>query len=57
MKAYNSVYKYDFLYISETFLNFSFESNDKDLVIEGYNLIQSDHPSNVKRGGVCVYYK
>ena len=57
MKAYNSVYKYDFLCISETFLNSSFESNVKDLMIEGYNLIRSDHPSNTKRGGACIYYK
>ena len=26
-------------------------------MIEGYNLIRSDHPSNVKRVGVCIYYK
>ena len=57
LKAYNSVYKYDFLCVSETFLNSSFESNDKDLMIEGYNLIQSDHPSNTKRGCVCIYYE
>ena len=57
LKAYNTVYKYDFLCVSETFLNFSFESSDKDLMIEGYNLIRSDHPSNTKRGGVCIYYK
>ena len=23
----------------------------------GYNLVREDHPSNIKRGGVCVYYK
>ena len=23
----------------------------------GYNLFREDHPSNSKRGGVCVYYK
>ena len=57
MKAYNSVYKYDFLCASENFLNSSFESNDKDLMIEGYNFIRSDHPINTKRGGVCIYYK
>ena len=57
MKTYNSVYTYNFVCVSETFLNSSFESNDKDLMIEGYNLIQSDHPSNTKRGGVCIYYK
>ena len=26
-------------------------------MIEGYNLIQSGHPSNTKRGGVYIYYK
>ena len=46
LKAYNSVYIYDFLCVSETFLESSFESNDNDLMIEGYNLIRSDHPSN-----------
>ena len=57
LKAYNSVYKYDFLCISENFLNSSFESNYKDLIIEAYNLIQSDRPNNTKRGGSCIYYK
>ena len=39
LKAYKSVYKYDFLSVCETFLNSSFESNDKDFMIVGYNLI------------------
>ena len=26
-------------------------------MIEGYTLIRSDHPSNTKKGGVCIYYK
>ena len=26
-------------------------------MMEGYNLIQSDHPSNTERVGVCIYYK
>ena len=26
------------------------------MAISGYNLIRSDHPSNNKRGGVCIYY-
>ena len=57
LKAYNSTYKYDFVCISETFLNSSFEPDDKDLMLDGYNLIRSDHPSNTKKGGVCIYYK
>ena len=27
------------------------------VIIKGYNLIRSDHPSNIKRGGVCINYK
>ena len=57
LKAYNSIYKYDFICISETFLDSSFESDDKNLMLEGYNLIRSDHPSNIKRGGLCICYK
>ena len=25
--------------------------------IEGYSLVRTDHPDNIKRGGVCIYYK
>ena len=57
MKGYNFVHKYDFLCVSEICFNSPFESNDKDIMIEGYNLIRSDHPSNTKRSGACIYYK
>ena len=54
-KAYNSIYKYDFICLSETYLDSSIPDNLID--IEGYKLIQADHPDNIKRGGVCIYYK
>ena len=41
----------------ETFLNSSIETNDDRISIDGYNLIRADHPSDSKRGGVCIYYK
>ena len=41
----------------ETYLDSSTTSDDDNLAISGYNLICSDHPSNSKRGGVCIYYK
>ena len=40
-----------------TYLDSSFPSNDEKFVIQGYNLARCDHPSNSKRGGVCIYYK
>ena len=27
------------------------------ILIDGYNLIRSDYPSDSKKGGVCIYYK
>ena len=41
----------------ETFLDSSFSSDLKELIINGFSLIRSDHPSDCKRGGVCVYYR
>ena len=55
LKAYISTYKHDFICLSETYLDPSTPSNVTD--IEGYKLIRSDHPDNIKRGGVCIYYK
>ena len=55
--AYNSIYKYDFICISETYLDSSVQSDNRDISINGYNLIRADHPSSNKRGGVCIYYR
>ena len=56
LKAYIAVYKFDITCISETYLDTSITSDDGNLEVLGYNLIRSDHPSNSKRGGVCIYY-
>ena len=55
LKAYVSTYKYDFICLSETFLDSSTPDNFVD--IQGYNLVRIDHPDNTKQGGVCIYYK
>ena len=49
------MYKHDFICLSETCLDSS--TPDSLLEIDGYNLIRADHPDNIKRGGVCIYYK
>ena len=55
LKAYISTYKYDFICLSETFLD---SSTPYNLVnIQRYNLVRADHPDNTKRGGICIYYK
>ena len=55
--AYNTIHKYDFICISETYLDSSVPTDDRDTLINDYNLIHADHPSNNKRGVVCIYYQ
>ena len=55
--AYNSIHKYDLICLGETYLNSSITSDNQDLIIDGYNIIRADHPSDTRRGGVCIYYK
>ena len=55
LKAYISLYKYNFICLSETYLGST--TPDGLLEIDGYKLVRADHPDNIKRGGVCIYYK
>ena len=57
LEAYNSVYKHDFICISETFFDSSVQERDKNIQLADYNLLRADHPSNAKRSGVCIFYK
>ena len=49
-------HNHDIICLTETFLN-SILSDDNRITIDGYNLIRSDHPSDSKNSGVCIYYK
>ena len=57
LEAYNTVHKYDILCISETYLDSSALVDNTTPSLSGYNLVRSDHPSNVKRCRVCLYYR
>ena len=57
IEAYNSLYNYDSICISETFFDPSILEEDQNFQLNGYQLIRADHPSNTKRGGVCIYHK
>ena len=57
LQAYNTIHQYDILCISETYLDSSISNDDTTLSLPGYNLARSDRPGNVKKGGVCLYYK
>ena len=49
------MYKNDFICLSETYLDSS--TPNRLLEIGGYILVRADHPNNIKRGEVCIYYK
>ena len=57
LKAYIAIHKFDIIFISETYLDSSTPSVDSNLENCRYTLVRSDHPSNNKREGVCIYYK
>ena len=57
IEAYNSIFHYDIIALSETIINNSVQ--DEDIFIEGFSkeIFRSDHPSGDKKGGVCIYFK
>ena len=57
IQSYAQSYNTDIIYLSETFLDSSIETSDPNINILGYHSLRSDHPSNTKRGGVCMFYK
>ena len=57
LNSYNSLHKIDIICLSETYLDSNTPLDDDNLEISSYMFIHSDHPSNTKHGGVCLYYK
>ena len=57
LRAYVCTHIFDVICISETYLDSDTSDDDDNLKNAGYNLIRADHPSNTKRGVVCIYYK
>ena len=55
-KAYAATHKFDITCLSETYLGLSIPTSNGNLDIDGSNLARSDHPSNIKRGGVCINF-
>ena len=52
-----AIHNFDIIYLWKTYLDFSTPSDDNNLEISGYTLVLSDHQSNNKTGGVCIYCK
>ena len=56
LQGHISSNKVDILCLSESFLDSDISCDDNDLQLPRFDLIRADHPSNTKRGGVCIYY-
>ena len=55
LEAYNSVYNYDLMAITETHLDSNVDKNKP--YIDGYTFFNNNHPLDSKRGGVRLYVK
>ena len=55
LRAYENGHKFDIICLSETYLDSSVDN--ESLEMSGYCLIRSEHSSNKKRGGICIYCK
>ena len=51
------MHDFDIICLSETYLTSTKDTNDENLKIPGYIMNCVDRSSDVKRGGVCIYYK
>ena len=57
IRAYVAIRKLDVICLSETYLDSSNFSDDDNFNLPSYNIVRADHPSNTKKGGVCIYFK
>ena len=55
--AYALVPNVDIICLSVTNFNSETSTDDQNLKISGYYMLRANHPSNNKRGGVCIFYK
>ena len=57
LSAFLNTHNFDIVCLGETFLNSEIRDDDERLAIENYDIFRCDHPSDSKRGGVCIYYR
>ena len=57
ISAFLNVHQFDIFCLNETFLDSLISSEDPRLAIEGCKLFSCDHPSNLRKVEVCLYFK
>ena len=57
LEALNPINEFDIICVSESYLDSEFSYDNEDINIKGYKLVRANHPNNIKRGGVCAYFR
>ena len=57
LTAYISIHDSEIICFFKTYLTSTTDINDENLKIPGHIMYCIDHPSDVIRSGVCIYYK
>ena len=57
MEAFITSNNFDLVCLFETFLDSTIPNDDVNIQINGYSLLRADNPNDIKRGGVCIYFK
>ena len=51
------IHNFDMICLSKSYLDSSVYSDNDNLYIKDYKFVRVNHPGNVKRDGVWVYFK
>ena len=57
IEACNSIHNFGLIALSKRYLNSSISTADISLKGFSPHIFRSNHPSNAKREGVCLYYR
>ena len=57
LQAFIAIHDFHMICLSESYLDSSASSDSDNLYTSDYKLVRADHPGNIKRGDVCVYFK
>ena len=57
LRDYVAIKKFDVVCLSGTYLDSFNLSDDDNFNLPCYNVVRVDHPSNTKKGGVCIYIR
>ena len=57
MGAFITSNNFDILCLSQTYLDSTIPIDYVNMEINGHSLLRADHPNDIKRRGVCIYFK